>query len=483
MIGLNRFFDQEHLDEYYDHIIKQFQKGKVTPQSITIDKTKVDFTVQFLPDISLSMKYRIQFKTLILGSREEIFKTQGMDLYMDICRFHYCCNNDRIIEKTFLERLYRTFPDEIDKEKTKKDLEYDLKNYGKCSVSPASNPTVNSFGNVIDFVTHRLESKDINLYSYCCNEVFSKLKSSHTGTVQNPPSIKTYDELKLLINTYFDKVNEMLLASVKRGKSIVDIGYTDYSLLSDKKRHDLIDSLGLKTCPYCNRQYITSWTKKVNGKTTADLDHFYPKSLFPLFALSAFNFIPSCHICNSLMKGDRYYETIYPYEDSSENEVKFNIRVKKSKPEDIVDIWLGKGKASFTEIKEKCTLEINNTCTDKSRKKLIDNEIDLFRLKELYKNHLDEAINVFLILRIYLEEDFYRDNINSICTRIGMKGSDGDSKVTKEEIRCFLLGFVADGHGEMDKPLAKMISDIYNREVDNIFSDGDDKISTDKQTS
>ena len=96
MIGLNRFFDQEHLDEYYDHIIKQFQKGKVTPQSITIDKTKVDFTVQFLPDISLSMKYRIQFKTLILGSREEIFKTQGMDLYMDICRFHYCCNNDAI---------------------------------------------------------------------------------------------------------------------------------------------------------------------------------------------------------------------------------------------------------------------------------------------------------------------------------------------------------------------------------------------------
>lgn len=259
--------------------------------------------------------------------------------------------------------------------------------------------------------------------------------------------------------------------------------YTDYSLLSDKKRHNLIDSLGIKTCPYCNRQYITSWTDDKNGKTTADLDHFYPKSLFPLFALSAFNFIPSCHICNSLMKGDLYYETIYPYEGSAKSEVGFNIRLTGGEPNDIVDIWLGKGKASFPEIKKKCELEIINACTDKSRKKLIDNEIELFRLQELYKNHLDEAINVFLILRIYLEENFYKNNINSICTRIGMKGNDGDSKVTKEEIRCFLLGVVADDQGEMDKPLAKMISDIYKREVANILPGANDEVGTGMQNS
>ena len=47
-----------------------------------------------------------------------------------------------------------------------------------------------------------------------------------------------------------------------------------------------------------------------------------------------------------------------------------------------------------------------------------------------------------------------------------MKGSDGDSKITKEEIRCFLLGLVADGQGEMDKPLAKMISDYKTFSID-----------------
>lgn len=475
MISLNSFFEKKYLDEYYNHIITQFKNGKVTPHKINVDKTKDDFKVQFLPDINLSMNYRIQFKTLLTGSREEILKTPGMDLYMDICRFHCCCNNDRITKKTFLEKLYRAFPDEIDKRDIQKTIEYAFNNNKICSVSLPSNQTVHSFDNVIDFVTKRLESKDSDLYSDCCNEVFSRLKSSKSGISQNPPQITTYQELKLLINILFDKANELLAASVKRDKRSVDIRYTDYSLLSDKKRHDLINSLGLKTCPYCNRQYITSWTDKKNGKTTADLDHFYPKSLFPLFALSAFNFIPSCHICNSLMKGDRYFETIYPYEDSAESEVRFNIRLTRSEPKDIVDIWLGKGKAALPEIKKKCEMEIINACKDKIRKKLIDNEIDLFRLKELYKNHLDEAVNVFLILRIYLEEDFYRNNINNICEKIDMKVIDGDSKVTKEEIRYFLLGLVADGQGEMDKPLAKMISDIYKREVANIFPEANKK--------
>jgi len=317
----------------------------------------------------------------------------------------------------------------------------------------------------------------------CLAEAFRLNNSNNTGANQTQSTKITYQFLKSLINIYFDKANEQLAASLKNGGKVVDRLYTDYSLLSDKKRHDLISSLGIKTCPYCNRQYITSWTDEKNGKTTADLDHFYPKSLFPLFALSAFNFIPSCHVCNSLMKGDWYYETIYPYDGSSESEIGFNIRLTESEPNDIVDIWLGKGKASLPEIKKKCELEIINTCTDKCRKKLIDNEIELFRLEKLYKNHLDEAINVFLILRIYLEEDFYKNNINSICARIGMKGNEGDSKVTKDEIRCFLLGLIADGQGEMDKPLAKLISDIYKREVANILPVANDEVGTGMQNS
>lgn len=124
MIGLNSFFEKKCLYEYYDHIITKFQDGKVTPKKITVDKTKDDFTVQFLPDINLSMNYRIQFKTLLTGSREEVLKTPGMDLYMDICRFHYCCKNYKTKEKEFLDRLYRAFPGSIDKVEAGNSLEY-----------------------------------------------------------------------------------------------------------------------------------------------------------------------------------------------------------------------------------------------------------------------------------------------------------------------------------------------------------------------
>lgn len=43
-------------------------------------------------------------------------------------------------------------------------------------------------------------------------------------------------------------------------------------------------------------------------------------------------------------------------------------------------------------------------------------------------------------------------------------------KISKEEIRGFLLGFVTDRQEEMDKPLAKLISDLYNQEVNNIIN-------------
>jgi hypothetical protein len=181
------------------------------------------------------------------------------------------------------------------------------------------------------------------------------------------------------------------------------------------------------------------------------------------------------------MKGDKYSETLYPYEDSAEEDIRFDIMLKNGqKKKNIIDIWLGKGKNSFPEIKKISELNVINlikakddakkTKGDRYREKLIDNEIELFRLNEIYKNHLDQAVNVLLIMRIYLEEYFYTRNINSICKNIGITSVKNGTSITKEEIRSFLLGLVIDGQGEMDKPLAKMISDIYHNEVKNVSS-------------
>jgi hypothetical protein len=63
----------------------------------------------------------------------------------------------------------------------------------------------------------------------------------------------------------------------------------------------LCKELGVSACPYCNRSYIHVVNAARNWRP--QLDHFVPKSQFPLFRVSLFNLVPVCGQCNWL-KGD-----------------------------------------------------------------------------------------------------------------------------------------------------------------------------------
>lgn len=85
-------------------------------------------------------------------------------------------------------------------------------------------------------------------------------------------------------------------------------------------RHEFIKSLGVKVCPYCNRQYITFYEDgTADYKTTADADHYYPKAGYPILQMNIFNLVPSCSVCNSRTKGTSDERHLYPYEDSSDS--------------------------------------------------------------------------------------------------------------------------------------------------------------------
>lgn len=60
--------------------------------------------------------------------------------------------------------------------------------------------------------------------------------------------------------------------------------------------------LDLDYCPYCGNEEVafTEFVHPANGKTLLkpELDHFLPKSIYPFFAVSIFNLIPSCDKCN-----------------------------------------------------------------------------------------------------------------------------------------------------------------------------------------
>lgn len=51
----------------------------------------------------------------------------------------------------------------------------------------------------------------------------------------------------------------------------------------------------IKTCPYCNAQFLLTNKDK---KLRFQLDHYYPQSRFPYLSLSFYNLVPSCSSCN-----------------------------------------------------------------------------------------------------------------------------------------------------------------------------------------
>lgn len=134
-------------------------------------------------------------------------------------------------------------------------------------------------------------------------------------------------------------------------------------------RHEFITRLGIKVCPYCNRQYITSYEDGIGvDMTTADADHYYPKAEYPILQMNIFNLVPSCSVCNSRTKGSSNKRHLYPYVDPS-NSVTFYI------PPEMGD-------------------NVSKILIDTKRNISAEASIEVFKLDKIYQAHLEEASEV-----------------------------------------------------------------------------------------
>jgi len=76
----------------------------------------------------------------------------------------------------------------------------------------------------------------------------------------------------------------------------------------------------VNACPYCNRNFINPIYKDVklgkdNKNQSPDIEHFYPKSIYPFLSLSISNLLPSCAFCNKIKSDYDTYDTCKsPYE-------------------------------------------------------------------------------------------------------------------------------------------------------------------------
>lgn len=153
--------------------------------------------------------------------------------------------------------------------------------------------------------------------------------------------------------------------------------------------------IGVTVCPYCNRSYIFTSNKK---GTRPQYDHYFPKSKYPYLALSMYNLIPCCAVCNGLKHDDDTAENpiIYPYLDSYGNQVKFEAN---GVGHDNIASWLGA--ATKYEIK----LQYKDGM-DPYLKKRIEQAFKIFKLEDLYSKHSDYIRDILRTAYIYHDDYF-----------------------------------------------------------------------------
>jgi len=190
-----------------------------------------------------------------------------------------------------------------------------------------------------------------------------------------------------------------------------------------------IDRIETDTCPYCNRNYIYKLTK--NSKIKPEIDHFYPKSLYPFLGLSFYNLIPSCQTCNGFGAKwalDPLSENMKSPYEINHTDFRFSFKLKK------IDF------TSPLDGDSKVLVQLNTKVPGNNR---------VFKLSKLYKKHEDHVLE--LIIKSKAEySSKYRSYLNSYK---GLSFSDN-------EINRLIVGNYTDLTELHKRPLSKLYRDI-----------------------
>lgn len=284
-----------------------------------------------------------------------------------------------------------------------------------------------------------------------CNNLSPKIKRKIYGA-SLPKYLKVFLDFNLL---------DILTAEPKK---LLEINYEFHKLIKgkDKKRfnskirrifnydsfidkkneynsYNFAENLHINCCPNCNRQYtITINNKNKEGQITRpDFDHYFPQSQHPILALSFYNLIPSCKICNSTFKGDKPLELnthIHPYLDNVINDFSFDY-IPSSKERDTC---------------ERIVLKYH-TSPNKNR---IENTFKLFKIEETYNGHK------FIVDRILQLKAALNDDYLKILTENTYDGINW----TPEEAYRFGFGVNYNDQELFEHPFSKLKRDILTKE-------------------
>jgi hypothetical protein len=302
-------------------------------------------------------------------------------------------------------------------------------------------------GNFLDLVTN---TKTIDFLKRVRKDLDVILKGLPSNLVQLQNDYKSdfpsfykkskekQEDFKVILNVIFNYTGMFSLNVIT--EEIKGIPYLDANKDTKRwNRYNFVDSLGINTCCYCNRQYITTVIEGKSGKGIIgpSLDHVFDKSSYPIFALSFYNLVPACSNCNTL-KGNKDFmsDYLHPYEAGFKGDAVF-------KYDGNVDVLYGRMLPD--------RLYIKNSKNTGGNSKKIKKNIKSFKLDKIYPTHAD--IVEELIWKRIASSDRYLENLIDTYDEL---------KLSYESAKAYRFAF-SNYKDESDfhkRPLAKMTYDI-----------------------
>ncbi|MCW6105411.1 hypothetical protein LAV45_01550, partial [Clostridium sporogenes] len=230
-----------------------------------------------------------------------------------------------------------------------------------------------------------------------------------------------------------------------------------YSNFRNSQAIKIIRKLDISVCPYCNRNYMELYNEGHQKRYArylfkGELDHYFQKTKYPHLAISVFNLIPCCKICNH-EKHEKDIRVMYPYSRNYETACKFTLSMLTE--DDKFDIAFNEKieeyqKNDITYIQGTSdNFKINIKATDNKYNEIVKNSNNAFYLEKKYnssKSYVKE-----LLRKRYIYTEKYADFLSKSFCEVFKEPNDVKRTIFSNELN---------GSDYNERPLSKLTYDI-----------------------
>lgn len=199
----------------------------------------------------------------------------------------------------------------------------------------------------------------------------------------------------------------------------------------------LSERIDIKTCPYCNENtvYSFAYNKQNSLRRTFDWDHVIPKNKYPFLAISYFNLVPACKVCNFLKEEEEI--NVSPH-------MNFN-------PDKVYSYYVHGDTLDF--ISEPDSIQLFLQIKTDSGSQALKDVIDLMGMDTRYSTQTELLLDIINKKRIY--HSAYWSSIENIIRK-----NDPQNRI---DVRKLFFSIHFNAQDYYKRQFSKLTSDLFNQ--------------------